>query len=236
VTDVKYGAKEKVFSEPFADQLAKDPAFLRWMLDRTKFRDLDGAHVLADEMKRKRSKVATNWWASHYTESCRCFGCEGSETDVLAIAADSNGRAVALHVEVKQPSDRFNLDRRQAERYSVRAACWASNAPPNVIRHDDACTILLCSSDKLPQFAAEAAHFDAVVTFEEIARDFPAATASHVKPAPPISPFVASLSIEHPKFGVGVVVIVEGNKLEIDFDLVGRKRVVDSFVKPVEST
>jgi hypothetical protein len=232
VIAVKYAAKEKPFSEPFADQLANDPAFLRWILGKTKFSDLDGAHVLADEMKKKRSKAATTWWASHYSESCRCFGCEGSETDILAMVADSNGRIVALHVEVKQPSDRFNLDRRQAERYPVRAACWVSSAPPNVLAHDDACTILLCSSDRLSGMAAEAAQFDAVVTFEEIARDFPAGTASHVKAAPPISSFAPGVSVEHPKFGPGTVVAVEGNKLEIDFEKVGRKRVLDSFIEP----
>ena len=230
VIRMKYGAKEKAFSEPFADQLAKDPAFLRWVLDRTKFRNLKGARVLADEMKKKRSKVATTWSASHYTESCRCFGCEGSETDILAIVADANGQTVAMHIEVKQPSDSFNLDRRQAERYPVRAACWVSKAPHNVVSHVDACTMLLCSSDKLSEFASEADHFDTVITFEEIARDFPAATASHVKPAPPVSPFAPGVMVEHSKFGRGIVVLVEGNKLEIEFEKAGRKKVLDSFV------
>ena len=39
--------------------------------------------------------------------------------------------------------------------------------------------------------------------------------------------------IFHDKFGGGVVVEVEGNKLTIDFDRAGRKKVVDDFVKPV---
>jgi len=36
----------------------------------------------------------------------------------------------------------------------------------------------------------------------------------------------------HDKFGYGEVVDQEGNKLEIEFDTSGRKRVIDSFVKP----
>ena len=36
----------------------------------------------------------------------------------------------------------------------------------------------------------------------------------------------------HDKFGYGTVVAQEGNKLEIDFEQAGRKRVIDSFVKP----
>jgi hypothetical protein len=230
VTIVRYAEKEKEFSEPFANQLATDARFLSWVLKKTKFRDLDGARVLADEMKKKRSKVATTWWGSHYTETCRCFGCEGSETDVLAIVGDSNNRTAALHIEVKQPSDRFNLDRRQAERYPARAACWVSKPPANVLPHDDACTILLCSSAKLSEFAVEAAYFDTVITFEEIARDFPQATAVKVNPAPPISPFAPGVWVEHSKFGRGIVLLVEGNSLEIEFKEAGRKRVLDSFV------
>lgn len=38
----------------------------------------------------------------------------------------------------------------------------------------------------------------------------------------------------HDKFGYGIVAAQEGNKLEIDFPDSGRKRVIDSFVKPAE--
>ena len=34
----------------------------------------------------------------------------------------------------------------------------------------------------------------------------------------------------HQKFGYGVITQIEGNKLEIDFDQSGHKRVIDSFV------
>ena len=38
--------------------------------------------------------------------------------------------------------------------------------------------------------------------------------------------------VEHEKFGQGTITAQEGNKLEIDFDTAGKKRVIDSFVKP----
>jgi DNA helicase II / ATP-dependent DNA helicase PcrA len=34
----------------------------------------------------------------------------------------------------------------------------------------------------------------------------------------------------HQKFGYGTIAEIEGNKLEIDFEQAGRKRVLDSFV------
>ena len=34
----------------------------------------------------------------------------------------------------------------------------------------------------------------------------------------------------HGKFGYGIIAAIEGNKLEIEFEHAGRKRVLDSFV------
>jgi DNA helicase-2/ATP-dependent DNA helicase PcrA len=34
----------------------------------------------------------------------------------------------------------------------------------------------------------------------------------------------------HQKFGYGTIAAIDGNKLEIDFEMAGRKRVIDSFV------
>ena len=47
------------------------------------------------------------------------------------------------------------------------------------------------------------------------------------------SPFHRGDRVFHQKFGNGEVVAVDGNKLTIQFDKAGEKRVVDSFVKKV---
>jgi DNA helicase-2/ATP-dependent DNA helicase PcrA len=41
--------------------------------------------------------------------------------------------------------------------------------------------------------------------------------------------------IFHQKFGYGLVRFVEGNKLTVDFDKAGHKRVIDSFVIPASA-
>ena len=45
------------------------------------------------------------------------------------------------------------------------------------------------------------------------------------------SPFKVGARVFHLKFGYGEVAEVDGNKLTVDFDKAGRKRVVDSFVE-----
>src|SRR5262245_57769051 len=46
-----------------------------------------------------------------------------------------------------------------------------------------------------------------------------------------VSPFARGDRVFHQKFGYGVVTFVEGNKLVVQFDKAGEKRVVDSFVQ-----
>jgi DNA helicase-2/ATP-dependent DNA helicase PcrA len=41
--------------------------------------------------------------------------------------------------------------------------------------------------------------------------------------------------IFHQKFGYGLVRMVDGNKLTVDFDKAGEKRVIDSFVIPASA-
>ena len=50
--------------------------------------------------------------------------------------------------------------------------------------------------------------------------------------AKPRTDIVIGARVFHDKFGYGEVVGQEGNKLEIEFESSGRKRVIDSFVKP----
>jgi DNA helicase-2/ATP-dependent DNA helicase PcrA len=46
------------------------------------------------------------------------------------------------------------------------------------------------------------------------------------------SRYTAGERVFHQKFGYGLVAEVDGNKLTVDFDKAGRKRVVDSFLEP----
>ena len=48
-----------------------------------------------------------------------------------------------------------------------------------------------------------------------------------------VSDFSTGERVFHQKFGYGEVTVVDGNKLTIQFDKAGEKRVVDSFVERV---
>lgn len=167
-----YGHKEHVCADAFATALRDDPDFLQWVLAQTPFAGRDGVRVICDEMIAKRPK-AKFWWKNYWAGRCKCFGCSGSETDVFLVFEDVSSRRFALHVEVKQPTDRFDSAKRQGERYRARAACWARAAPPKVPDHEEAGTILICSMTKLDAFADEVSKFDATITFEAIAPRFP---------------------------------------------------------------
>ena len=50
----------------------------------------------------------------------------------------------------------------------------------------------------------------------------------------PKMPFRPGDRVFHQKFGYGTVLSAEADKLSIDFDVAGEKRVMDSFVVPAD--
>jgi DNA helicase-2/ATP-dependent DNA helicase PcrA len=56
--------------------------------------------------------------------------------------------------------------------------------------------------------------------------------AVELKPRQAASKFTVGLRVFHQKFGYGKVIAVEADRLEIDFEKAGIKKVIDSFVEP----
>lgn len=146
---------------------------------------------------------------------------------------DGAGERFALHIEIKQPTDCFNPQSEQAKRYQSRAACWSSLAPPTVPSHTAASTVVVLSDDKRSEFRSDLAAFHTLITFERIAERFPNAIPplkGNDRAEVPSSPFSLGSRVSHTKFGCGTVSEIEGNKLTIQFDEVGQKLIMDSFV------
>lgn len=169
----QYGHIEWNYAEPFARGLEVNPVFRKWVLQRTEFEEFADARVMNEEMKSRRSKSAKTWWGSHYTESCRCEGCKGKETDLMAVFEASSGFRFALHVEVKQPMDSFKKDGVQSAGYPIRAACWATKAPRAVVPHQRASTMVLFSERQIERYGSQLRSFAARLTFETIEAAFP---------------------------------------------------------------
>jgi len=71
--------------------------------------------------------------------------------------------------------------------------------------------------------------------FDTSPRRLPEATRSAASfAAKPRSDVAVGVRVFHEKFGYGTVTAQEGNKLEIEFETAGPKRVIDSFVKVAE--
>lgn len=172
-----YGEKELAASLPIAQALESNPTFRRWFLEHTEFAESAGeARLLSNEMRALRSKSSSTWWRSHYTESCRCLGCRGQETDLLAIFECAEATRFAVHIEVKHAGDSFRDNGSQAEAYPIRALCWASRPPKRILPHSKATTMLLCSAARLMDYSNHPQQFKTVMTFESIEAAFPGLT------------------------------------------------------------
>lgn len=66
--------------------------------------------------------------------------------------------------------------------------------------------------------------------------DAPRAVAPALPPTQECSSgnLVLGQRVEHDKFGSGSIVHIEGQRIEVEFDDAGRKRVMESFVRPVD--
>lgn len=173
---MRYGGVEYAYAEPIAQALVHDDAFRRWVLGQSEFAEFADARLLHEEMKTQRSEVAENWWRSHFTESCRCQGCSGKETDLLAIFETQGAFRFALHFEIKRPGDKFKNDGIQSRGYPLRAQCWATKPPAKVLPHNAASTVLVMSEVDRIKFQPHLQHFKMLITFQEIKKQFPHAT------------------------------------------------------------
>ena len=174
---MRYAALDYPHAKAFADGLVNGHEFRKWVLRQIGF-DED-ARLLHEEMFAQRSSGTENmeWWNSHFTMSCGCPGCVGGkETDLLAIFESTTGRRLALHIEVKHPRARFT-NQTQAPLYVVRAKCWVKKAPPTILPHNDAKTVLLFSERKRQEYAQHLRHFRPLITLEDVAKNFPNASA-----------------------------------------------------------
>lgn len=170
---MRYGSLEYKYASPIAQALADNAAFREWVLLQSEFFEFSDARILHEEMAVHRSNPTAEWWRFHFTEKCRCLGCSGKETDLLAIFESKSRVRFALHFEVKQPTDTFKSDGVQSRGYPLRAQCWAGNSPPRVLPHQKASTGLFFSEAKRAEYADHLQQFKALITFEEIEMRFP---------------------------------------------------------------
>ncbi len=168
---MRYGSVEYKYAAPIAQALVDDAHFREWVLSRSEFSDFSDARLLHKEMARHRRNATAEWWRFHFTEKCRCLGCSGKETDLLAIFESKSNVRFALHFEIKQPTDNFKPDGIQSRGYPLRAQCWAGNPPAKVLPHHQASAGLIFSETRRADYAEHLEHFNSLVTFEDIERD-----------------------------------------------------------------
>ncbi len=148
----------------FAEEMARSGAFKNWVLSRTKFSDRGfQARVLKDEQIAARPKVLPERWWRHWFWKIPDLGRE-YETDVFIVLDCEGGFRFALHVEFKLGSE---LSPGQAESYRPRAEhVMASDVR---LQHEDFATILVAPKALPDRNPTAAAHFDCILSLEELA-------------------------------------------------------------------
>ncbi len=170
---MRYGSLEYKYAAPIANALAENFAFRQWVLAQSEFCEFSDARILHKEMAVHRGNGTAEWWRFHFTEKCRCLGCSGKETDILAVFEGKPNFRFALHFEVKQPTDKFKDDGIQSKGYPLRASCWANKSPARILQHQAASTGLFFSEAKRMEYSTHLDSFKTKITFEQIGTKFP---------------------------------------------------------------
>ncbi len=170
---MRYGSHEYKYAAPIAQALIEDAPFRQWVLSQSEYSDWSDAKLLHQEMAQHRGNATAEWWRFYFTEKCRCLGCSGKETDLLAIFESASKVRFALHFEIKQPTDDFKADGIQSRGYPLRAQCWAISPPKRVLPHNRASTGLIFSEARRADYAHHLGHFNSLITFEDIEREHP---------------------------------------------------------------
>lgn len=170
---MKYGSTEYLYAAPIAQALIDEFDFRKWVLSKSVFAEFSDARILHHEMASYRGNATAEWWRFHFTEKCRCAGCSGKETDLLAMFESESKVRFAIHFEIKQPKDKFKADGVQSRGYPLRAECWINTPPRNVLPHHRASTGIFFSRTKHNEYKPHMSHFSTAITFEEIEDRFP---------------------------------------------------------------
>lgn len=146
----------------FWKAISTNADFCTWLLSKTRFAAL-ALRLVTDEKWHQR------WYRDPITK-------KDSETDILLMFVHpAMGERYALYIENKP--DHQGWEPSQAENYRKRALDrmlkW---------RYVDFQTVLLASRDFISRSAAEAAHFDVLITYEDVARFVPAFAVASPKP------------------------------------------------------
>lgn len=157
---------EKELDRALAQELECNPGFLEWLISQTKFADCGARFV---------SCRANHPWGSHPFPGVDPDTGENtttkrqSETDVLLVVSDRDGRLIGLHIENKIGMGRFTD--LQPEMYAHRAAHWLGN--PRYGAYVDFDTILLAPEAFRQRNALQAGVFGCFISHESVGQHIP---------------------------------------------------------------
>jgi hypothetical protein len=154
-------ATEKELDRALAAELESNPAFLDWLISHTRFSGCGAAF---------HSCRTDHPWGTHPFPSTdpatgqSITAKRQSETDVLLVVSDRDGKLLGLHIENKVGAGKFT--ELQPEMYAHRAAHWIGN--PNYGGYSDFETVLLAPKAFQQRNTAQAAHFGCFISHEAV--------------------------------------------------------------------
>lgn len=144
-------------AQPYLDAIARgvrdNPASRAFLLEGTEYAQAyaDAEPLWKDqwEMRDPTDSMKGPFWSNYWYEPCPSCDCRidksvSMEIDALFFLRNSEGKSIAVHVEMKR--DREPLSIGQAEAYRLRAACFRDQrrVRKTLPLHDHFIAVLFC--------------------------------------------------------------------------------------------
>ena len=175
--DYRYQLSAQPYLAAIAIGVKTERASREFLLKGTEYaRSYQNAEPLWQLQWQARGHTKCPFWSNYWFNPCDSCDClidksVSMEIDALFFLENSEGKRLAIHLEMKRNGEALSLG--QAEAYGPRARCYRDQrrVRKGVLRHDHFMTVLFCGAST--DVATVGLYFNRVILHEDARIAFP---------------------------------------------------------------
>jgi hypothetical protein len=175
--DYRYQLAAQPYLAAIARGVKDSPASRAFLLRGTEYaQSYETAEPLWQKQWQARGNPKCPFWSNYWFNPCQSCNCRidnsvSMEIDALFFLENSEGKRLAVHVEMKRDGEALSIG--QAEAYRPRAECYRDQrrVRKGVLRHDHFIAVLFCGTQTDTQLVKQ--YFDRVILHDSARNAFP---------------------------------------------------------------
>jgi hypothetical protein len=175
--DYRYQKNAQPYLAAIAAGVKDHPASRAFLLKNTEHaQTYEAAEPLWQKQWQARGNTKCAFWSNYFYDPCQSCNCRivdsvSMEIDALFFLENSEGKRLAVHVEMKGDGEPLSIG--QAEAYRPRAECYRDQrrVRKGILRHDHFIAVLFCGTKTNIPMVEQ--YFDRVISHDSARNVFP---------------------------------------------------------------